>query len=100
MVLDRGLRDVLSEQALAQAARIVLDQQPAGLGLEEFAVMARAMLLLAVRILQRAPERRGMRARQNGQRSQPLGLRVGHAPRHLATPIVTDEMKALPRVAR
>ena len=38
----------LAEQALAQAPRIVRQQQLAGLGLEERAVMARAMLLVAV----------------------------------------------------
>ena len=59
MFLERGRGHALAEQAVAQAARIVRQQQLAGLGLEERAVMARAMLLVAVFLQQRAAERLG-----------------------------------------
>lgn len=41
-----------------------------------------------------------MRPRKDGERGQPFGHLVGDTPRHLATPIVTDEVKTLALGAR
>ena len=100
MFLDRRRGHALAEQAVAQAARIVGQQHLAGLGLEECAVMARAVLLSPSGFCERAAERLRMRPRQDGERGEPLGMRAGHAPRDLPAPIVADQMEALAVVAR
>ena len=58
-------------------------------------MMARAMLLLAVGQRERAVEGVRMRARQDGERGEPLRIPVGDAPRDAAAPVVADEMEAL-----
>jgi hypothetical protein len=100
MVLQRRVRHALSEEAAAQPARIVLQQHRACSGIEERAVMARAILLVAILLRERTKERFRVRSREDGERGEPVGMAAGDAPRHLPTPIVTDQMEALPLVAR
>jgi hypothetical protein len=54
MLLHCRCRHALTEQAVAQAARVVGQQELAGLRIEERAVMPRTVLLLAVRLFKRA----------------------------------------------
>src|SRR5471032_477128 len=84
----------LPEQPLAHRLGVVGQEFVRGLGLEEFAVMARAVLLVGV-FLQRAPERQWMRTRQDGERRQSFGIAVRHTPRYLPAPVVTDKVEAL-----
>ena len=58
-------------------------------------MMARAMLLLTIGQSECAVEGVRVRARQDGERSEPLRIHVGNAPRDAAAPVVADEMEAL-----
>jgi len=56
-------------------------------------MMARAVLLITVRCLERTHEGRRMRAGEDGERHQALGMAVGDSPRHLPAPVMADEME-------
>src|SRR6516225_1653270 len=66
----------------------VFGEQPLpGVRVEQFPVMARPVRLLEID-LQRARERCGMRARQHGQRRDPLRPAIGDDPGEAAAPIM------------
>src|SRR5580698_4790962 len=61
--------------------------------------MLRTLCLLAVVHLKGAIEGVGMRARQDGERSEAVRIAVGDTPGNAAAPIMADEMKAAVRVS-
>ena len=91
----RGLRHAGRIPAHAQPFGIVGEHDGGRARFEECAMMARAMLLLAIGQSERAVEGVRMRARQDGERGEPLRIPVGDAPRDAAAPVVADEMEAL-----
>ena len=67
MLLDRRARNATGCETLVQPSRIVRKDDIGRVRFEKGLVMARTLRLLAVRHLQRAVERIGMRPRQDRQ---------------------------------
>src|SRR5437016_4792079 len=94
MLLLRGPRNAGRIPAHAQPFSVVRQHHRGRTRLKKLAVVTRAMLLVAIGQRQCAVESIRMRARQDGERGEPLWIFVGDPPRDAAAPIVTDEMKA------
>ena len=94
MLLLRGPRNAGCIPAHAQPFSVVRQHHRGRIWREKFAMVTRAMLLVAIGQRQRAVESIRMRARQDGERGEPLWIFVGDPPRDAAAPVVTDEMKA------
>jgi hypothetical protein len=83
------------DEQSTQPLGVVFEEQPGGGRVVEGAVVAGAMTLIVEVVAQGESEGARVRTRENGEGGEPLGVAGGHDPRHLASPIVTHEVKAM-----
>ena len=100
MRLDRRGGNAIGGEAIPQPFGVVGQHDIGGIRLQKRLVVPRALRLFGVGHLQRAIERVRMRARENGERRQPLMMAVGEAPGDAAAPVVADQMKTRIAIAR
>ncbi len=93
VLLDGGEAHSLVGQQAAEAPGAVLEQAGTGGGIVEDPVMARAVLLIVGVLVEGPAERGRMGPRQNGEGAEPSRMAVRGDPRHVAAPVVADQVK-------
>src|SRR5262249_3459401 len=91
--LYRCLGDVTLPELASQPSTAVLEETGGGGRIVEGLVMARALLLIVHVLVEGTAEGSRMRAREDGERGETLGMTKGRDPRDLPAPVVPDEME-------
>jgi hypothetical protein len=99
VLFDRFVGDAVARQTVPHPFPVLGEQPLSCARIEQLLVMARAMRLLGIH-LQGAGKRRRMRARQHGQRRDPLGPAIGDDPGEAAAPVMANKVQATLAVAQ